>query len=83
MLTRLLINSSTNMDTNPMTYTYVNGQSSVHYIGSVWMSILYEVLWNLLDEYGINDSTFPTFVDGVPPDGRFLAMQLVLNGMTL
>lgn len=74
---------STSLTTNPMTYAYANGQTAVHYIGTIWATILYEVLWNLIDKYGITDATFPTFNGRVPTDGRFLALQLVLNGLAL
>ncbi|KAI6712330.1 extracellular elastinolytic metalloproteinase [Diplocarpon mali] len=74
---------STSLQTNPMVYTTANHQTSVHFIGTVWASILYEVLWNLIDAYGITEDRHPTFVDGVPTDGRFLAMQLVVDGMKL
>lgn len=74
---------STSLTTNPMTYTYANGQTAVHYLGTIWCSMLYELLWNLIDKYGITNTDFPVFNGKVPTDGRFLAMQLVLNGMAL
>lgn len=74
---------STNMKTNPMVYTTANNSTLVHFIGTIWASTLYEVLWNLIDEHGITDNRQPNFERGVPTDGRFLAMQLVLNGMKL
>jgi hypothetical protein len=47
-------------------------------------TMLYEVLWNLVEKYGINDDRLPTFdTDGVPVDGRFLTMKLVMDGMAL
>jgi extracellular elastinolytic metalloproteinase len=74
---------STSMTTNPMTYASANGQTSVHYIGTIWATILYEVVWNLIDKYGINNSVHPTFVNGIPTDGRFLALQIVTNALAL
>lgn len=74
---------STSMTTNPMTYASANGQTSVHYIGTIWATILYEVVWNLIDKYGINNSIHPTFVNGIPTDGRFLALQIVTNALAL
>lgn len=75
---------STSMTTNPYTYTTVNSQTAVHAIGTTWASILYEVLWNLIDKHGKNDGTWPQFsAAGVPTDGKFLAMKLVIDGMTL
>ncbi|PBP18111.1 elastinolytic metalloproteinase Mep [Diplocarpon rosae] len=74
---------STSMETNPMVYSTANNSTAVHFIGTVWATMLYDVLWNLVDEYGISDARHPTFVDGVPTDGRFLAMQLIVDGMKL
>ncbi|KAI9052154.1 hypothetical protein LZ554_003516 [Drepanopeziza brunnea f. sp. 'monogermtubi'] len=74
---------STSLATNPMIYSTANNSTLVHFIGTIWANMLYEVTWNLIDEYGITDARQPTFVDGVPTDGRFLAMQLVVDGMKL
>ena len=75
---------STNLDTNRHTYKAVDRYSSVHAIGNVWATILYEVLWNLIDKHGKNDGDKPTFDgNGVPTDGKFLPMKLVLDGFAL
>ncbi|KAL7941188.1 Fungalysin metallopeptidase domain-containing protein [Trichoderma barbatum] len=75
---------STSLTTNPLTYKSVNSQFEVHSSGTTWASILYEVLWNLIDKHGKNDGEFPTFdSQGVPTDGKFLSLKLVLNGMAL
>ncbi|KAL7914211.1 Fungalysin metallopeptidase domain-containing protein [Trichoderma velutinum] len=75
---------STSLTTNPLTYKTVNTQNEVHSSGTTWASILYEVLWNLIDKHGKNDADFPTFdSQGVPTDGKFLALKLVLNGLAL
>ena len=74
---------STSLTTNPLTYKSVNGMTAVHSIGTVWATILYEVMWNLIDARGNNGADRPTFSGGVPTDGRFLAMKLVVDGMAL
>jgi extracellular elastinolytic metalloproteinase len=75
---------STSLATNPLTYTSVKSMNTVHEIGTVWCTMLYEVLWNLIDKHGKNDAAFPTRDEnGVPSDGKFLAMQLVVDGMKL
>ncbi|KAK2595269.1 hypothetical protein QQS21_006984 [Conoideocrella luteorostrata] len=75
---------STNMQTNPMTYGTVNDQNEVHAIGTVWCTVLYETIWNLIDKHGITGSDFPEFdSNGVPKDGRYLAMKIVMGGMAL
>lgn len=75
---------STSLTTNPLTYRYVNNMTAVHQIGTVWNSILYEALWNLIDKHGINDAIRPSLDGtGVPTDGRYLTMKIVLDAMAL
>jgi extracellular elastinolytic metalloproteinase len=75
---------STSLTTNPHVYTDVNSLTKVHAIGTVWATMLYEVMWNLIDKYGKNDAAKPTFDSkGVPTDGKYLAMKLVIDGMAL
>ena len=74
---------STSLTTNPLTYKSVNGDTAVHSIGTVWATILYEVLWNLIDKHGVTATRFPVFSGGVPTDGRFLAQKLVIDAMAL
>lgn len=75
---------STDMTVNPLVYSNADGQTSVHFIGTIWATALWEVIWNLIDKHGNSDATYPTFdANGVPTDGRFLAQKLVLDGMAL
>jgi extracellular elastinolytic metalloproteinase len=74
---------STSITTNPLTYTSVNSLNAVHAIGTVWATMLYEVMWNLIDKHGKNDAAKPTLNNGVPTDGKYLAMKLVIDGMAL
>ncbi|KAB8230273.1 Fungalysin/Thermolysin Extracellular metalloproteinase 5 [Aspergillus alliaceus] len=74
---------STSLSTNPYTYTSVNSLNAVHAIGTVWATMLYEVLWALIDKHGKNDGPRPEFKDGVPTDGKYLTMKLVIDGMAL
>lgn len=75
---------STSLTTNPYTYKSVNSLSGVHAVGTYWATVLYEVLWNLIDKHGKNMADVPTFNSaGVPTDGRYLAMKLVVDGMAL
>ncbi|KAM5494743.1 Fungalysin/Thermolysin Extracellular metalloproteinase 5 [Microsporum audouinii] len=74
---------STSLKTNPLVYTSCNKYNEVHAIGTVWASILYEVLWNLIDKHGKNDGPTPVFENGVPKDGKYLSLKLVLDGMAI
>ncbi|KMP03147.1 Fungalysin/Thermolysin Extracellular metalloproteinase 5 [Coccidioides immitis] len=74
---------STDFEINPLTYTSVNQLNEVHAVGTVWATMLYELLWNLIDKHGKNDGPKPVFRDGVPTDGKYLAMKIVLDGMKI
>lgn len=75
---------STSLTTNPHTYKDLSGLSAVHAIGTVWATMLYEVLWNLIDTHGKNDGELPDFDEnGVPTDGKFLTLKLVQDAMSL
>lgn len=75
---------STSLATNNHTYVSINGITEVHSIGERWASMLYEVMWNLIDKHGNTASHVPTFdKKGVPTDGRYMFMKLVIDGMAL
>lgn len=75
---------STSLTTNPYTYQIVNKMNfREHLVGTVWGTILYEVLWNLIDKYGHPAGDVPVFKHSVPTDGKFLAMKLVMDAMAL
>ncbi|CAJ2505862.1 Uu.00g132560.m01.CDS01 [Anthostomella pinea] len=75
---------STDLDVNPYMYTTLNTYDEVHDFGEVWATMLYEVMWNLIDKHGLNLDAKPTFDSaGVPTDGKFLTMKLVIDGMAI
>lgn len=75
---------STSLDTNPLTYADLDSMSAVHDIGTVWAAMLYEVLWNLIDKHGKNDGDAPEFDGrGVPTDGKYLTLKLLIDAMAL
>ncbi|KAI5859245.1 elastinolytic metallo proteinase Mep [Durotheca rogersii] len=75
---------STSLQTNPYQYITLNTYNEVHDIGEVWATILYEVLWNLIDKYGKNDGPKPVFDEnGVPTDGKYLTLKLVVDAMAI
>lgn len=75
---------STSLTTNPYTYSTLNGLGRVHEYGTVWCSVLYEVLWNLIDARGNANTEMPRLGGkGVPMDGKNLAMKIVMDGMAL
>lgn len=70
---------STNMAVNPTTYANLPGQAIPHGVGYVWATIVWEVVWNLIDQHGYN----PDFYDPWNTGGNNLALQLVIEGMKL
>lgn len=68
---------STDMAINPSTYNRIKSVSVPHGVGYVWATMLWEMTWELIDEYGFD----PNLIDGT--GGNNLAMQLVMDGMKL
>ncbi|KAK4627330.1 Extracellular metalloproteinase MEP [Fulvia fulva] len=75
---------STNMQTNPYTYSSLNTLTRVHQFGTVWCTMLYEMMWNLIDDHGNTALLRPVLgFNGRPDDGKYLSMKLVLDALTL
>ncbi|KAJ1942077.1 hypothetical protein EC988_006587, partial [Linderina pennispora] len=72
---------STSTTTNPNTYKTLDDPNyqEVHAIGEVWAEILYEVIWNLIDDNGIADDIFAHDLT----KGNSIALQIILDGMKL
>ena len=71
---------STDMTVNPATYGITNNENSIsmpHGIGFVWATMLWDLTWAFIDEYGFD----PDLYNGT--GGNNMAMQLVLDGMKL
>lgn len=74
---------STDMEVNDWTYSNANGLQKVHEVGSVWATMLYDLLWNLINKHGKNDGERPEMVDGVPTDGKFLILKLLVDSFAM
>jgi len=70
---------TTNTSVNPATYGLTNNPnlSIPHGVGFVWATMLWDLTWSLIDEYGFD----PDFMNG--SGGNNLAMQLIVDGMKL
>ncbi|HPF10429.1 MAG TPA: T9SS-dependent M36 family metallopeptidase [Flavobacteriaceae bacterium] len=69
---------STDFAINDYTYADINGNVTIpHGVGFVWATMLWEMTWNLIDEYGYD----PDIYNGT--GGNNLALQLVMDGMKL
>lgn len=75
---------TTNMTNNPQTYNFTNEHKTkisndYHAIGSIWTTILYEVLFNLIDKKGFS----PDLLSGNTDHGNTLFIRLLIDGMKL
>src|SRR5690606_2312444 len=68
---------STNMSINPSTYDRIRTVSVPHGVGYVWATMLWEMTWEMIDEYGYD----PNIYTGT--GGNNVAMQLVIDGLKL
>ncbi|KAJ3321178.1 Fungalysin/Thermolysin Extracellular metalloproteinase 5 [Boothiomyces sp. JEL0866] len=71
---------STNLGDNPLKYSNLNTRKEVHAIGEVWAAMLYEMYWNMVDQFGF-DQDFVRTSTGNGGNTRFL--KLLINGMKL
>jgi extracellular elastinolytic metalloproteinase len=74
---------TTDMGDNPFTYADVsdaplsNGSPSVHFIGSIWCTMLWDMTWNIIEMEGIDTDMY----DG--DGGNNIALQLVIDALKL
>ncbi|KAJ3320774.1 hypothetical protein HDV06_005067 [Boothiomyces sp. JEL0866] len=68
---------STDMKKNPLTYSNVQGE--VHAIGTVWATMLWEMYWNFVDQYGFS----PNYYDPTQLKGNIMAFKVFIGGLTL
>ncbi len=70
---------STDFAENGVTYQDTRSLIVPHGVGYAWASILWEVTWDLIDEYGFS----PDFYDADGGAGNQIALALVTEGMKL
>ncbi len=68
---------STDMGVNPFTYLDISSQAIPHGVGSVWATMLWDLYWAMVDEYGFDDDQW----NGT--GGNNMAIQLVMDGMKM
>jgi len=74
---------STDTNINPQTYADISGVSIPHGVGSVWATMLWEVTWGLIDEYGFDPDIYNYTGDISLDAGNIIAMALITEGMKL
>jgi hypothetical protein len=65
---------STNFAVNPHTYNSIKTETAPHGVGSVWAAMLWEMTWDLIDQYGFDQDIY----NGT--GGNNIALQLVMDG---
>ncbi len=68
---------TTDFGINPHTYDDIKTEAVPHGVGSVWNAMLWELTWDLIDEYGFDEDLY----NGT--GGNNIAIQLVTDGMKL
>lgn len=68
---------STDMVINPMTYDNIKSAAVPHGVGSVWCTMLWDLYWAMIDEYGFD----PDIYHGT--GGNNKAIQLMMDGLKL
>lgn len=74
---------STNMTDNPLTYDDLPDREGVHRIGAIWGTMIWEMTWALIDEYGFDEDIY-NFTGNINQDaGNIMAMAIVTEGMKI
>jgi extracellular elastinolytic metalloproteinase len=68
---------STDMNINPATYDYIITESIPHGVGMVWNSMLWDLYWAMVDEYGFDEDIY------TGTGGNNMCIQLVIDGMKM
>lgn len=68
---------TTDFAVNNFTYNSIKTQSVPHGVGSVWTTMLWDLTWDLIDEYGFDAD----IKNGT--GGNNIALQLVMDGLKL
>tara|TARA_R110002049_G_scaffold72395_13_gene186726 strand:- start:268 stop:1557 length:1290 start_codon:yes stop_codon:yes gene_type:complete len=72
---------TTDMSVNPLTYDSIMGTQSVHVVGTVWASMLWEVTWTLIDVFGYDPNIY-NFTGDINQDaGNVMALAIVTEGL--
>jgi uncharacterized repeat protein (TIGR01451 family) len=65
------------MNVNPHTYADITTEAIPHGVGSVWCAMIWDLYWNLIDEYGYDEDKY------LGTKGNNIATQLVIDGLKL
>ncbi|KAJ1341169.1 hypothetical protein BSLG_010784 [Batrachochytrium salamandrivorans] len=63
---------TTDLDVNPLKYQDAVGEKERHNLGEIWTTMLLEVYWNLVEEYGFSANLH----DATQKKGNIIFLQL-------
>ncbi|KAJ3405385.1 Fungalysin/Thermolysin Extracellular metalloproteinase 5 [Chytridiales sp. JEL 0842] len=69
---------STDMTTNPMKYSTISTNTAVHFVGTVWSTILWDAYWNMVNAHGFAENLTD---NAASTAGNVRFLQLVVDGM--
>ncbi|KAJ1328778.1 hypothetical protein BSLG_010756 [Batrachochytrium salamandrivorans] len=70
---------TTNMRINPLTYQDAVGEKQRHRLGEIWAAMLWEVYWNLVEEYGFSANLH----DATQEQGNIIFLQLFVGTLMI
>ncbi|KAJ1340453.1 hypothetical protein BSLG_010781 [Batrachochytrium salamandrivorans] len=70
---------TTDIDVNPLTYQDAIGEKDPHRLGEIWAVMLWEVYWNLVDEYGFSANLH----DATQEEGNIIFLQLFVGTLMI
>jgi extracellular elastinolytic metalloproteinase len=74
---------TTDIALNPLTYDSIKTEGIPHGLGTVWSSMLWELTWGLINQYGF-DPNLTNFTGDINQDaGNVMAMAIVTEGLKI
>jgi extracellular elastinolytic metalloproteinase len=71
---------STNTTTNPLRYSSITSNTAVHFVGTIWSTMLYEAYWNVVEQGGFTEDLIANAGKNF---GNVHFLQMVVDGMKL
>ncbi|KAH9245281.1 hypothetical protein BASA81_017235 [Batrachochytrium salamandrivorans] len=70
---------TTSMRANPLKYQNAIGEKNPHNLGEIWATMLLEVYWNLVEEYGFSANLH----DATQEEGNIIFLQLFVGTLMI
>ncbi|KAJ1328781.1 hypothetical protein BSLG_010713 [Batrachochytrium salamandrivorans] len=70
---------TTDMDVNPLKYQDAVGEKDPYHLGEIWAAMLWEVYWNLVEEYGFSANLH----DATQKQGNIIFLQLIVGTLMI